>query len=192
METDEYKNPGGGSGGDGGTDPGPDYGYLVTEMYQTLLGRSPSGDDIAYWTDALKGGLSLSDAAELLKASPEYVNRQSTTPDTANFDDSGNAIIRRNAVDTLQSLAQKAYGDSALWYVIAEANGVTFNADLSGLQTIVIPDAPAPNPPPGTDRFLSAVSADGTTGGTWVGDGMLPMIAVPSLAIPNVDGAAVQ
>lgn len=131
-------------------------------------------------------------APELLKASPEYVNRQSTTPDSANFDDSGNAIIRCNAGDILQSLAQKAYGDSALWYVIAEANGVLFNTDLSGLKTIVIPDAPAPNPQPGTDSFLSAVSSAGTAGGTWTGNGMLPMIAIPRLAIPNVAGAAVR
>jgi phage tail protein X len=90
----------------------------------------------------MKSGMTSSQVADNIMASDEYKNRQSTTPDVANFDSSGNVVVRRNAGDTLQSLARKAYGDSSLWYLIAEANGVTFNADLSGLKTIVIPDAP--------------------------------------------------
>lgn len=42
--------------------------------------------------------------------------------------------------DTLQSMAQTAYGDSALWYRIAEANGLASNSDLKVGQTLNIPN----------------------------------------------------
>ncbi len=41
--------------------------------------------------------------------------------------------------DTLQSIAQSAYGDSQLWYQIAQANGLSGNADLRVGQIINIP-----------------------------------------------------
>jgi len=41
--------------------------------------------------------------------------------------------------DTLQTIAQGAYGDSSLWYRIAEANGLGSNADLKVGQTLNIP-----------------------------------------------------
>ncbi|WP_197334563.1 LysM peptidoglycan-binding domain-containing protein [Ralstonia syzygii] len=41
--------------------------------------------------------------------------------------------------DTLQSIAQAAYGDSQLWYQIAQANGLSGNADLRVGQIINIP-----------------------------------------------------
>jgi LysM repeat protein len=42
--------------------------------------------------------------------------------------------------DTLQTIAQGAYGDSALWYRIAEANGLAGNSDLRPGQTLSIPN----------------------------------------------------
>jgi LysM domain len=42
--------------------------------------------------------------------------------------------------DTLQSIAQGAYGDSALWYRIADANGLAGNSDLRTGQTLSIPN----------------------------------------------------
>ncbi|WP_459204015.1 LysM peptidoglycan-binding domain-containing protein [Ralstonia pseudosolanacearum] len=41
--------------------------------------------------------------------------------------------------DTLESIAQSAYGDSQLWYQIAQANGLSGNADLRVGQIINIP-----------------------------------------------------
>ena len=41
--------------------------------------------------------------------------------------------------DTLQSIAQAAYGDSQLWYQIAQANGLSGNADLRVGQIVNIP-----------------------------------------------------
>jgi hypothetical protein len=42
--------------------------------------------------------------------------------------------------DTLQSISQSAYGDGALWYRIAEANGLGSNNDLRVGQTLNIPN----------------------------------------------------
>lgn len=42
--------------------------------------------------------------------------------------------------DTLQSIAQGAYGDSSLWYRIAEANGLASSSDLKVGQTLNIPN----------------------------------------------------
>ena len=42
--------------------------------------------------------------------------------------------------DTLQSIAQGAYGDSKLWYLIADANGLRDNNDLKVGQTLIIPN----------------------------------------------------
>ena len=43
------------------------------------------------------------------------------------------------AGDTLQNIAQRAYGDSDMWYQIADANGVSGNSDLRVGETITIP-----------------------------------------------------
>ncbi len=44
------------------------------------------------------------------------------------------------AGDTLQSIARSAYGDSALWYRLAEANGLGSNNDLKVGQSLTIPN----------------------------------------------------
>jgi nucleoid-associated protein YgaU len=41
--------------------------------------------------------------------------------------------------DTLQGIAKGAYGDSSLWYLIADANGLSGNADLRVGQVLRIP-----------------------------------------------------
>jgi YD repeat-containing protein len=61
------------------------------------------------------------------------------TPRIQNYDESGNAMVQVQAGETLQSLAQMAYGDSSLWYVIANANGISNNTDLSVGSYITIP-----------------------------------------------------
>lgn len=43
--------------------------------------------------------------------------------------------------DTLQSIAKGAYGDSSLWYLIADANGLSSNTDLRAGQVLRIPAA---------------------------------------------------
>jgi len=41
--------------------------------------------------------------------------------------------------DTLQGIARGAYGDESLWYLIAEANGLSGNADLKAGQVLTVP-----------------------------------------------------
>jgi YD repeat-containing protein len=45
-----------------------------------------------------------------------------------------------NAGDSLESIAQGAYGDSKLWYLIADANGLSGDKDLRVGQTLNIPN----------------------------------------------------
>jgi YD repeat-containing protein len=42
--------------------------------------------------------------------------------------------------DTLQNIAQQVWGDASLWYLIAEANGVTSNTSLVAGMMLTIPD----------------------------------------------------
>lgn len=42
--------------------------------------------------------------------------------------------------DTLQSIAQQAFGDSRLWYLIAEANGLSGDRDLRVGATVTVPN----------------------------------------------------
>jgi YD repeat-containing protein len=43
------------------------------------------------------------------------------------------------AGDTLQDIARQAYGDASLWYLIANANGLSGNEDLRIGETLIIP-----------------------------------------------------
>ncbi|KRC72993.1 hypothetical protein ASE30_09175 [Achromobacter sp. Root83] len=47
---------------------------------------------------------------------------------------------RIQAGDTLQTIAQQAYGDSRLWYLVAEANGLASDRDLRVGATVTIPN----------------------------------------------------
>ena len=84
----------------------------------------------------------------------EPASGRDNTPNFANFDDFnfGYAQVRATypaaspgayqvmSGDTLQSIAQSAYGDSSLWYRIAEANGLSSSTDLRVGQTVNIPN----------------------------------------------------
>jgi YD repeat-containing protein len=52
---------------------------------------------------------------------------------------SGPGTHRVNAGDTLQSIAQGAYGDAALWYLIADANGLGANSSLQAGTMLTLP-----------------------------------------------------
>jgi YD repeat-containing protein len=61
-------------------------------------------------------------------------------PINANFPAPTPGAYTVNAGDTLQNIAQGAYGDSKLWYLIADANGLSSNNDLRVGQTLNIPN----------------------------------------------------
>jgi hypothetical protein len=50
------------------------------------------------------------------------------------------SIYTVNAGDTLQSIAQAAWGDAAMWYLIADANGLSATATLQAGQRLIIPN----------------------------------------------------
>ncbi|WP_457323200.1 hypothetical protein, partial [Roseateles sp. P5_E11] len=50
-----------------------------------------------------------------------------------------NYAVRRNG-ETLRSVAQALWGDSSMWYLIAEANGMLDDTSLSAGQVLVIPN----------------------------------------------------
>jgi hypothetical protein len=56
------------------------------------------------------------------------------------FNVEGNAIVDRLSGDSMQSLAQDAYGDRGMWWVIAEANKVMSDTELSTLSRVIIPN----------------------------------------------------
>jgi hypothetical protein len=134
MDSDEYKklHSGDGSGGgDPAPDPGPTSADLVTQAYQSLLGRTPSAQELTYWTNAMAHGMSIFEVETQMQASPEYENRQVTSPDPGNFDANGNLMVSYRPGDTLQGLALAAYGDASLAYLIARANGLTAGSQSS-------------------------------------------------------------
>jgi YD repeat-containing protein len=61
-------------------------------------------------------------------------------PINGNYPSSSPGIYIVGAGDTLQSIAKGAFGDSALWYRIAEANGLAGDNDLKVGQTLTIPN----------------------------------------------------
>ncbi len=62
------------------------------------------------------------------------------SPITANYPNPSPGAYQVRTGETLQGIAQAAYGDSSLWYRIAEANGLESNDDLRVGQTLTIPN----------------------------------------------------
>lgn len=58
---------------------------------------------------------------------------------TGNYPSASPGSYQVRPGETLQSIAQTAYGDSKLWYRIADANGIASNAGLKVGQTLNIP-----------------------------------------------------
>jgi hypothetical protein len=161
-----YQDPStGGTGGSGGTTPPPPPTAVVTSVFQSVLGRAPTAAELSQWGATLDQGGSVGDIVTILRSSPEYLNRQATGPDQGHVDVSGYKIATVHPADTLQGLAQAAYGDPSLGYVIAKANGIATNADLTRLKTVSIPSQSAtklykadPQPDPG--RLFSGWTRD--------------------------------
>lgn len=60
-------------------------------------------------------------------------------PIDGNYPSSSPGTYAVSAGDTMQGIARGAYGDESLWYLIADANGLTSNADLKPGQVLTIP-----------------------------------------------------
>jgi hypothetical protein len=79
-----------------------------------------------------------------LAGEPEYVDLTNFDPTyepiDSNFPAPTPGAYTVQAGDTLESIAQGAYGDSSLWYLIADANGLSGDKDLRVGQTVNIPN----------------------------------------------------
>jgi hypothetical protein len=64
---------------------------------------------------------------------------QNYDPINSYYQGAAGGSYRVNQGDTLQRIAQSLYGDSSLWYKIAEANGLSAAAALVEGQTLVLP-----------------------------------------------------
>jgi YD repeat-containing protein len=76
---------------------------------------------------------------------PNYVAQETYdltyAPITSATAGTGHYTVRDR--DTLETIAQLAYGDAELWYVIADANGLSSDADLRVGQTLNLPTRPS-------------------------------------------------
>ncbi|MDD5336390.1 MAG: LysM domain-containing protein, partial [Rhodoferax sp.] len=74
---------------------------------------------------------------------PNYINSAdfnfSYQPISGNYPSASAGVYAVGAGDTLSSIAKGAYGDSSLWYLIADANGLNGDAGLKVGQTLTIP-----------------------------------------------------
>ncbi|QJW83460.1 LysM peptidoglycan-binding domain-containing protein [Ramlibacter terrae] len=61
-------------------------------------------------------------------------------PVSASYPSASPGAYQVQSGDSLRGIAQSAYGDSSLWYRIAEANGLSSSSDLRAGQTINIPN----------------------------------------------------
>jgi hypothetical protein len=75
--------------------------------------------------------------------------------------------------DTLKSIAQAEYGNTSLWYVIAQANALSSDNDLVAGQTLTIPQVTTHNNSATTFQPYNASRISGST------TPMLPFIAPP-------------
>jgi len=57
----------------------------------------------------------------------------------ANYQSTGSTYVAQDG-DTLQSVAQQVWGDSSMWYLIADANGLSSDSDLQAGQSLIIPN----------------------------------------------------
>ncbi|MGC7412467.1 LysM peptidoglycan-binding domain-containing protein [Pandoraea pneumonica] len=76
--------------------------------------------------------------------SPNFINKADFSfgfqPINGKYPTGAPGAVAVQSGDTLESIAHSAFGDSKLWYLIAEANGLSGNADLRVGQTLTIPN----------------------------------------------------
>ena len=121
----------------GGTD-------AVSGLYQSLLGRTPDAEGLAFWNQQLASGKSINDIANAFKSSPEYQQRQqvqpnpSTQPNTNPFGITTANPYASSTNPYIQAAQQSALGNLAGAQTATAANRVnqqTPYANLNYVQT---------------------------------------------------------
>ena len=111
-------------------------GVLIGEVSNDGLGRVSYGAAINNRGVAQSGSFKAGDSGERADFDQSY--------DPINPGSSGEAgAASRYAVrdgDTLQGVAAALWGDASLWYVLAEANGLSAASSLTAGQSLIIPN----------------------------------------------------
>ncbi|HEX3674199.1 MAG TPA: LysM domain-containing protein, partial [Rhizomicrobium sp.] len=126
-----------------------------------------------------------------------FLNGSATSTSYADFDESYDPIngldydstassYTVNTGDTLESIAQQLWGDASYWYMIADANGLSSDADLVSGMDLIIPTRstttptarrpmpsmirtrpPATHPPPSPASTTTAAAASSARSSRW-------------------------
>jgi hypothetical protein len=112
---------------------GSAYRSFVTDQAGRILQKTQGGQNEYYFyaDDKPLGATGAAGAADFdFNYTPVSDNYPAATP-------SSYAV---NSGDTLRSIAQTVYGDGALWYLIADANGISSDAQLKIGMTLSVPN----------------------------------------------------
>ena len=115
----------------------------VSGLYQSILGRAPDAEGLAYWNQQLASGKSINDIANAFKASPEYQQRQpqitpnpSTQPNTNPFGITTANPYASSTNPYIQAAQQNALGNLAGAQTATAANRVNQQTPYSNLSYV--------------------------------------------------------
>lgn len=114
----------------------------VTNVYLTEVGHAPDAASLIAGVNLLRNNYTTvaQFAAQIHSSTEAVAYRANRIAAMHNYGSLGLAVVSRISTDTLQTLAQDAYGRADQWWVIAQANGVMMDSELSALATIVVPN----------------------------------------------------
>jgi trimeric autotransporter adhesin len=98
--------------------------------YATSIARNAAADGAGPYREGSYAGSAFADFDQNYNA----INSNSATESGA-----GGSSYTVRSGDTLQSIAQAAWGDAGLWYMLAEANALSASSSLSAGQSLLIP-----------------------------------------------------
>jgi len=121
---------------------------IIQNIFWDELGRVADVSGLAFFVGQIRRGITAAYIRSDIRKTQESIiyraGRPAPSPDPRlpalrTFNADGNSVIDFRAGDTLQSLAKLAYGDSDLWWVVAQANNAMSNKELASLRTLLIP-----------------------------------------------------
>lgn len=122
----------------------------VHNIYWSELGRMAEASGLNNNVNSLRNGNSEQNIRVPIHNSPEAIRYRNSIPQIPQpdprlaamqiFNAKGDAIVDYRRGDTLTSIAQQAYGDLNLWWVIAQANNAMSDRELSFSSKIIIPN----------------------------------------------------
>jgi YD repeat-containing protein len=128
-----------------------DSGANAPREFHYYFNSVPMGDISNNGTSDVDYAVSITDHTQLPAGSGAFQNGATSGTPYEDFDTSYDPINGLNydstastytvaAGDTLESIAQQVWGDSSFWYMIADANGLSSDADLTTGMDLVLPD----------------------------------------------------